>query len=101
MRKHLFNAMSDSQSTGSVRYKLSARNIIPAKVVNIERGDITSSIKMASDSSFVFTSIISNEEVDDLSLRKWNQVQALFKSTEVMISKPFPVPDKGKDRHRR
>jgi len=88
MRKYLFNAMEDSESAGNVRYKLSARNIFPVKVVSIERGDITSSIKMASDSPVDFTSIISNEAVDDLDLREGDSVQTIIKSTEVMIAKP-------------
>ena len=87
MRKYLFNVVEDSESAGNVRYKLSARNIIPAKVVSVVRGDITSSIKMVSDSQFDFTSIISNEAVDDLGLNEGDQVQAIIKSTEVMVAK--------------
>jgi molybdate transport system regulatory protein len=90
MRKYLFNAMDDSESAGNVSYMLSARNIFPVKVLSIERGDITSLIKMASDSPVDFTSIISNEAVDDLDLRKGDSVQAIVKSTEVMIAKPTP-----------
>jgi molybdate transport system regulatory protein len=88
MRKYLFNAMDESESAGNVRYKLSARNIFPVKVVSIARGDITSSIKMASGSPVDFTSIISNEAVDDLDLKEGDNVQAIVKSTEVMIAKP-------------
>ena len=89
MRKYLFNAIDESESAGNVRYRLSARNIVPVKVISIERGDITSSIKMVSDSSVEFTSIISNEAVDDLSLKKGDHVQAIIKSTEVMVAKSF------------
>jgi len=87
MRKYLFNAMDDTESAGNVRYKLSARNIVPVKVVGMDRGDITSSIKMESDSPVVFTSIISNEAVDDLDLKKGDRVLAIIKSTEVMVAK--------------
>ena len=96
MRKYLFNAMEDSESAGNVRYKLSARNIFPVKVVSIERGDITSSIKMASDSPVDLTSIISNEAVDDLDLREGDSVQTIIKSTEVMIAKPTSAPRRRK-----
>lgn len=96
MRKYLFNAVDDSESAGNVRYKLSARNIVPAKVVSIEKGDITSSIKMVSDSPVDFTSIISNEAVDDLILKEGDRVQAIVKSTEVMVAKPVPTPRREK-----
>jgi len=96
MRKYLFNAMDDSDSAGNVRYKLSARNVISAKVTGIERGDITSSIKLASASPFNLTSIISNEAVDDLGLKEGDLVQAVVKSTEVMVAKRFSPPKIGK-----
>jgi len=47
MRKYLFNALDDRESAGNVRYKLSARNLVAARVTEIERGDITSLIRMA------------------------------------------------------
>jgi molybdate transport system regulatory protein len=94
-RKYLFNALGDSESAGNVRYKLSARNMVGAKVIGIERGDITSLIRMASPAPVRLTSIISNEAVDDLGLRVGDHVQAIVKSTEVMIAKPFsPTPRK-------
>ena len=97
MRKYLFNAVDDRESAGNVRYKLSARNIIPVKVVDIQRGDVTSSVKMASDSPFDFTSIISNEAIDDLGLRKGDKAQAIIKSTEVMVAKlPTQRPPRKK-----
>jgi len=89
MRKYLFNAVDDSESAGNVRYKLSARNVIAARVTAVERGDITSLIRMASLAPVTLTSIISNEAVDDLGLGVGDHVQAIVKSTEVMIAKPF------------
>jgi len=91
IRKYLFNALEDTESAGNVRYKLSARNMMGAKVVGIERGDITSLIRMSSPAPVNLTSIISNEAVDDLGLRVGDYVRAVVKSTEVMIAKPFPA----------
>ena len=96
IRKYLFNALDDTESAGNVRYKLSARNMLGAKVVGIERGDITSLIRMSSPSPVNLTSIISNEAVDDLKLNVGDDVQAIVKSTEVMIAKPFPPERKRK-----
>jgi len=100
MRKYLFNALDDRESAGNVRYKLSARNLVAARVTEIERGDITSLIRMASTSRVRLTSIISNEAVDDLGLRKGDRVEAIIKSTEVMIAKPLP-PEAEKAKPRR
>ena len=90
IRKYLFNAMDDKESAGNVRYKLSARNTIESEVTGIERGDITSLIRMTSAEPVSLTSIISNEAVDDLGLLVGDRVQAIVKSTEVMIAKSVP-----------
>jgi len=98
MRKYLFNAMDDSESAGNVSYKLSARNIVGATVASVQRGDITSLIRMTSPAPITLTSIISNEAVDDLDLHEGDEVQAIIKSTEVMIAKPVPVLKRKKGR---
>jgi len=90
-RKYLFNALDDREAAGNVRYKLSARNLIEAKVSSIERGDITSKITMASSRPIRLTSIISNDAVDDLGLRVGDEVEAIIKSTEVMVAKALPT----------
>ena len=98
IRKYLFNALDDTESAGNVRYKLSARNMLGAKVVSIEKGDITSLVRMSSPAPVNLTSIISNEAVDDLGLRVGDSVLAIVKSTEVMIAKPFP-PERRRKRN--
>ena len=87
VRKYLFNALDDRESAGNIRYKLSARNLLRARVTSVERGDITSMIRMVSREPVRLTSIISNEAVDDLVLKEGDQVEAVIKSTEVMIAK--------------
>jgi len=89
-RKYLFNALDDRDSAGNVAYKLSARNRIESKVTEIKRGEITSQIRMKATIPVTFTSIISNEAVDDLNIKEGDNVVAVIKSTEVMIGKPSP-----------
>jgi molybdate transport system regulatory protein len=101
IRKYLFNALDDSESAGNVRYKLSARNLVAARVTKIERGDITSLIRMDSASPVKLTSIISNEAVDDLGLREGDQVEAIVKSTDVMLAKPVSHPTKRSAKSKR
>jgi molybdate transport system regulatory protein len=100
MRKYLFNALEDQEYAGNVRYKLSARNVIRGRVTHIERGDITSKIRMDSRNPIKLTSIISNDAVDDLGLRIGDEVDAVVKSTEVMIAKQdaFSSRETGKGR---
>lgn len=88
MRKYLFNALDDRDSSANVGYKLSARNTISATVAEVRKGDIASMVKMASGGPVQFTSIISNEAVEDLGLQKGDRVLAVIKSTEVMVAKP-------------
>jgi len=95
VRKYLFDVLDDRDSAGNVGYKLSARNRIRAKIRTIERGDITSMIKMAAADPVALTSIISNEAVEDLGLQEGDEVQAIIKSTEVMVAKEIlPTHDK-------
>jgi len=97
-RKYLFNALDDREAAGNVRYKLSARNLVEAKVASIERGDITSKITMSSRMPVTLTSIISNDAVDDLGLRVGDGVEAIIKSTEVMVAKRVQPSSSKPDR---
>ncbi len=92
VRTYLLDALGERESAGNVRYKLSARNTVTAKVTNVERGDITSMVRMTSITPINLTSIISNEAVDYLDLRDGDTVEAVIKSTEVMIAKPEGPP---------
>jgi molybdate transport system regulatory protein len=99
-RKYLFNALDDRESAGNIRYKLSARNRVGAKITEIERGDITSLIRMRATAPITLTSIISNDAVDDLRLQKGDEVEAVIKSTEVMVGKRLPSSDSRKTKPR-
>ena len=96
IRKYLFNALDDRISAENVGYKLSARNRIGAKITGIEKGDITSLVKMVTAKPVALTSIISKEAVEDLGLKAGDEVEAIIKSTEVMIGKVGPSPRHGK-----
>lgn len=96
VRKYLFNAIDDRASAGNVGYKLSARNRIRAKITGIEKGDITSRVKLVSANPVSLTSIISKEAVEDLGLQEGDEVEAIIKSTEVMVGKAVPSPARKK-----
>jgi len=96
VRKYLFSALDDRDSAGNVGYKLSARNRVRVKITRIEKGDITSMIKMTAADPVALTSIISNEAVEDLGLQEGDEVQAIIKSTEVMVAKAVQSPRENK-----
>lgn len=66
--------------------KLSARNALKGKVVDIAKGQIVAKVKVDVGGQFV-TSLVSVEAIDDLGLQVGDDVSAIIKSTEVMLAK--------------
>jgi len=94
-RKHLFNALEDLDFWGHIGYRLSARNRLEAKVVGIRRGAVASQVTMELLGGGRLVSIISNEAISELGLKKGDRVLALVKATDVMVAKPLsghPAP---------
>jgi molybdate transport system regulatory protein len=88
MNNYLFSALVDRDFWQHVGYKLSARNRLRAKITDIQNGPIASEVKMSLGTSGSLTSIISNEAVEDLGLKRGDLVEAIIKATEVIIAKP-------------
>jgi len=87
-RKFLFNNLDDKESWEDVGYRLSARNRLKAKIVEVKKGPITSEVKMHLVSDTTMTSVITNEAVEDLALAQGDAVEAIVKSTDVLVAKP-------------
>lgn len=66
--------------------KLSARNNLKGKVVEITRGTVVGKVKVDVGGQFV-SSLISVDSIDDLDLKVGDEVSAIIKSTEVMLGK--------------
>ncbi len=88
MNTYLFGALGDKDFWQHIGYRLSARNRIRARIVEVNEGPITSEIKMEIKSQGRLTSIISNEAVQDLRLSRGDEVEAIIKATEIVIAKP-------------
>ncbi len=88
MNNYLFSALGDKDFWQHVSYRLSARNRLKAKIIDVQRGPITSEVKMSLGPSGHLTSIISNDAVEDLQLKPGDRVDAIIKATEVIIAKP-------------
>ena len=67
--------------------KLSARNIIKGKVVDIAKGPATAKVKIDIGGGNILTSSITTEAADDLGLQVGDQVSAIVKSSDVIIGK--------------
>jgi len=65
--------------------KLSARNVIPGKIVAITKGATTSHVKIEIATGFVITASITNESVDDLGLSVGRPATAIVKSSDVIV----------------
>jgi len=65
--------------------KISARNIIKGKVVEITKGATTAHVKIDIGGQ-VLTSAITNEAVDSLKLAKGQDAYAVIKASDVMVA---------------
>lgn len=77
-----FNCNSEVQSL-----KLSARNQFKGKVLSVDKGIITAKVKVEVKTPVTVTAVITKEAVEDLDVKVGDEVNAIMKSTEVMISK--------------
>jgi molybdopterin-binding protein len=67
--------------------KLSARNQIAGKVVEVRKGQTTAHIRIEIGNGVTITSSITNEAVDELGLKIGDSVFAVIKASDVMVAK--------------
>ena len=67
--------------------KLSARNQIKGKVVEVRKGSTTAHVRIDIGNGVIITSSITNEAVDDLGLRVGDDAIAVIKASDVMVAK--------------
>ena len=65
--------------------KISARNILKGRIVDIHKGATTSHVRIDVGGSIV-TASITNEAVDDLKLEEGQQAYAVVKASDVMVA---------------
>lgn len=87
MRRFMYSVLDDRDSWGDVSFVLSARNRLPARIISISVGENTSEVKMATTGAAVVNSVITNGAVSELGLRLGDAVEAVVKSTDVLIAK--------------
>jgi molybdopterin-binding protein len=67
--------------------KLSARNQLKGKVVDVTKGATTSHVRIDIGGGVIVTSSITNEAVADLALKQGDEVWAVIKASDVMVGK--------------
>ncbi len=66
--------------------ELSARNQLGGEISDVELGEVGAKIKVDVNTD-TLTAFITKEAAEDLKLKKGDNVSAVIKATEVMISK--------------
>jgi len=67
--------------------KISARNQIAGRVVEVLRGATTAHIRIDIGNDVIVTSSITNEAAEDLALAVGDRVTAIIKASDVMVGK--------------
>lgn len=67
--------------------KLSARNVLKGRVVEVTRGQTTAHVRLDIGNGAVITAAITNEAVDELDLRPGAAAYAVIKASSVMVAK--------------
>jgi molybdopterin-binding protein len=66
--------------------KISARNVLKGKVVEIEKGRTTAHVRIDIGNGKVVTASITNQAVDDLGLSSGQEASAVIKASDVMVA---------------
>ena len=67
--------------------KLSARNQLKGKIVEVKKGATTSHVRIDIGNGIIITSSITNEAIDDLGLAVGDDATAVIKASDVMVAK--------------
>jgi molybdate transport system regulatory protein len=81
------DVLGDEGYWEAVGLKISARNRLKGIVKNVEKGDIVAKVKIEVNTPVTITALISTEAVEELDIKKGDTVEAVIKSTEVMVAK--------------
>ena len=66
--------------------KLSARNLLKGKVVEIKKGAVAAQVRVDIGGGNLLTSMITVDAVEDLGLKAGDSISVVIKSTEVMLA---------------
>ena len=91
--KQLINeTIVDETAWENISFKLSARNKLPGKVLEVEKDGLVCKIKIEVEPSII-TSVVTEEAVNKLDIKPGDRIYAVIKSTEVMVAKTVSKKD--------
>ena len=67
--------------------RLSARNVLKGKVVNVTKGQTTAHVKIEIAAGAIVTASITNEAVDELKLKVGDSAYEVIKASDVMVAR--------------
>src|SRR5262245_49784216 len=86
-RRRVFRLKASLGKKESIMRKISARNQLVGRVVDVHKGQTTAHVKVDIGSGVIVTASITNEAVDDLQIAADDKVVAIIKASDVMIGK--------------
>ena len=67
--------------------KLSARNVLKGKVMQVTKGQTTAHVKIELATGAIITASVTNEAIDDLQLKTGDVAYAVIKASDVMVAR--------------
>ncbi|MDR2623582.1 MAG: TOBE domain-containing protein [Methanobrevibacter sp.] len=67
--------------------KLSARNVMDGKVSEVELGAVMAKVRIDVSNPGIITALVSKEAVEELNVKKGDDISAIIKSTEIIVAK--------------
>ena len=67
--------------------KLSARNMLKGKIVEVKKGTVTTHVRIDIGGGAIVTSAITNEAAEELKLAQGDDAYAVVKASDVMVAK--------------
>ena len=67
--------------------RLSARNMLKGKVVEVRKGTVTTHVRIDIGGGAIVTSAITNEAAEELKLARGDDAYAVVKASDVMVAK--------------
>ncbi len=85
--RYLKRVLKEDEFWEAIGLKISARNRLKGTVENIDKGPVTSKVKIKIQTPVTITAVITKEAVEDLEIELGDKVEAVIKATEVMVAK--------------
>lgn len=87
VKRYAKDMLKDSEQWEAIGLKISARNRINGVVKDVDKGPVTTKVKIEIKFPTTITAVITTEAAKELEIKLGDAVLAVIKSTEVMIAK--------------